>query len=623
MVSELTKYAMLLRILDALRAEARGTKWELQYATDSVDNNEIQQARGKAFIHLYLKVMFGIADFCERESYVTDGVQDGGIDGYYIDTEMRRIYLLQSKFRNTEQNFEQKEIDPKELLVMDVDRITRGNKVNADGTSYNGKIQGLIRRISAISDIARYNFHVVIIANCTLPQAHIRKLTEGFNASVFNFERAYNELVFPIVSGTFFRADDVTIRLDLNNKSAGAKTSYSVETPEYLCEITVLFIPTLEIAKAMDRYRNSILEYNPRSYLDLQDGRNVHASIRETLLRPNSNEFALMNNGITILSDETNLNERIGQHNKAQLRLLKPQIINGGQTAYTLSRVFNEDRINAETRFADKEVLTKIITLTPKDLSRDTSAERLRLIDEISAASNRQTPVINSDRVSNDAMHMSLQKALFDRYGLLYERKRGEFSDGVDGGYIDKSQILERNLFLRIFLSAKGDLNNARRRRIFLKHKLTEAQLSDPASLDAFADGYSLFRQMIPRSFNGYQPKYRNILAKVYLGTNRTDKSLGAEQRLAAIDKLWDDVISQVISHRPCFVSKGIGDGTGLERLIAQEKWITSDQFEADMREFVRAGHIAGHIIFDDAASGEFRLALDNTFPEGAVAPKE
>lgn len=132
----------------------------------------------------------------------------------------------------------------------------------------------------------------------------------------------------------------------------------------------------------MDRYRNSILEYNPRSYLDLQDGRLVNQSIKETLLRPDSNEFALMNNGITILSDETNLSERIGQRNKAQLRLLRPQIINGGQTAYTLSRAFNEDREGAEVRFAGKEVLTKVITLTPKDASKDTTAERLRLIDE-------------------------------------------------------------------------------------------------------------------------------------------------------------------------------------------------------------------------------------------------
>jgi hypothetical protein len=627
MASEPTKYAMLLRILDALRGEAQGTKWASQYATASVDPDAIQQARSKAFIHLYLKVMFGIADFAERESYVTDGSQDGSIDGYYIDHETRRIYLLQSKFRNTEHNFEQKEIDPKELFVMDIDRITRGNKEDADGIQYNGKIQGLIRRVSEIPDIARYNYHVAIIANCTLPSEHIRRLTGGFNASVFNFERAYNELVFPIVSGTFFHAQDVTIQLDLSNKSAGAKTSYSVETPEYLCEITVLFIPTLEIAKAMDRYRNAILEYNPRSYLDLQDGRHVHASIKETLLRPDSNEFALMNNGITILSDETNLSERIGQHNKAQLRLLRPQIINGGQTAYTLSRAFNEDRDGAEARFAGKEVLTKIITLTPKDASKDTAVERLRLIDEISAASNRQTPVMSADRLSNEGMYTNLQKALFDRYGLLYERKRGEFSDGVDAGYIDRSQIMERNLFLRIFLATKGDLNNARRKRIFVKHKLTEAQLTDQASLDLFANGYALFRQLIPRSFDRYQPSYRDILAKVYLGTNCTDKGLNIEERLAAIERLWEDLIGQVMKQRPNFVAKVVNQTTGMERVVfVRDRWITSDEFEADMREFVRSRHIKpqrGKTIADDVASAEFRKALDSTFPEGAVAPKK
>jgi len=143
MASEPTKYAMLLRILDTLRAEAKETKWASQYATESNDLDAIQQARSKAFIHLYLKVMFGIAEFSEREIYVTDGSNDGGIDGYYIDTETRRIYLLQSKFRNNERNFEQKEIEPKELLAMDVDRITKGQTENADGIPYNGKIQGL------------------------------------------------------------------------------------------------------------------------------------------------------------------------------------------------------------------------------------------------------------------------------------------------------------------------------------------------------------------------------------------------------------------------------------------------------------------------------------------------
>lgn len=190
-------------------------------------------------------------------------------------------------------------------------------KLDSNGIEYNGKIQGLIRHISELPDVARYSYQISIIANCKIPGERLRKLTEGHQATVFNFERSYNELVFPIVAGTYFRAQDVTVHLDLSHKSAGAKTSYSVGTPEYECEITVLFIPTLEIAKVMDKYRNSILEYNPRGYLEL-DGQQVNSAIRETLLRPDSNEFALMNNGITILSDETNLNERIGQHNKAQ-----------------------------------------------------------------------------------------------------------------------------------------------------------------------------------------------------------------------------------------------------------------------------------------------------------------
>src|SRR5579871_6752622 len=327
-----TKYHILLQILDKIREEARGTRWETKYAVDFTDSDQIAAARSKAYIHLYLKVMFGVSEFSEREKFVTDGGYDGGIDGFYIDKDTKRIFLLQSKFRNTEQNFEGKKIQYDELLSMDVDRITRGQTHDGAGNKYNGKIQGIIRMISELPDIARYNYHVAIIANCDITTANIRRLTDGFPAEVFDYSRAYNDLVFPILSGTYFKANDITIQLDLNNKSAGAKTSYSVITPSYECEITVLFVPVLEVAKVMDKYRNSVLEYNPRSYLDLE-GKSVNASIRETLLRPGSNEFALMNNGLTILSDETNLNERIGQHNKAQLRLLNPQIINGGQTA--------------------------------------------------------------------------------------------------------------------------------------------------------------------------------------------------------------------------------------------------------------------------------------------------
>jgi hypothetical protein len=102
----LSKYEMLVRVLDGIRAESKDTKFRSVYAVDSSNDEEIRQARSRGYIHLYLKVQFGLDDFTEREVYVTDGSQDGGIDGYYIDEQLRRIFLIQSKFRTTEENFE-------------------------------------------------------------------------------------------------------------------------------------------------------------------------------------------------------------------------------------------------------------------------------------------------------------------------------------------------------------------------------------------------------------------------------------------------------------------------------------------------------------------------------------
>lgn len=581
-----TKYQILLQILDKIREEAAGTKWETKYAVGSNDFEAVAGARSRAYIHLYLKVMFGIGNFIDREQFVTDGGYDGGIDGYYIDRDTKRIFLLQSKFRNTEKNFEQKSIDYKELLAMDIERITTGNPHDEAGNEYNGKIQGLIRMISEIPDIARYNYHIAVIANCDINAANVRKLTGGFNAEVFDFSRAYNDLVFPILSGTYFRAGDLTIQLDLNNKSAGAKTSYSVTTPSYECEITVLFIPALEIAKVMDKYRNSILEYNPRSYLDL-DGQAVNASIKETLLRPDSNEFALMNNGLTILSDETNLNERIGQHNKAQLRLLNPQIINGGQTAYTLSRALNEDKANAEAKFAGKEVLVKVITLTPKDPAIINAAERQRLIDEISAATNRQTTVITTDKLSNQSIHVALQKLLFDRFGLLYERKRGEFSDGVFASYIERSQVLDRTLFMRLLLTVYGRIGRAVRKKVFAVHGLTDAELTNVEALDRFAVGYELFKRIAPRNTNSPK-KFRDALAKVYIGVSMiNDAGMPADVH-DHIELAWSELVKTAAQRYTRYTSTYVDRDTGEARnAFSPEKWMNSSDFQKDLTMFV------------------------------------
>ncbi len=467
----MSKYEIFVNILDMLRKEAP-PEYKRYHPLDT-DVEKLNQSRAKAFIHLFLKVKFGILDFARREWLVTDKSHDAGIDAYFIDQESKKVFFIQSKFRTNEDNFKEKEIKLSELLNMDVDRIVDGEHADENGIKYNGKIQQLLRELNEISDIGRYNYEVIILANLEdAKSSSLKKFTGGFPTTVFNFDKTYNELVFPVITGTYYNPRELMISINLSNKSSsGASISYNVTTNYKDCDITVLFVPTIEIAKTLYKYKNSILKYNPRSFLELANN-TVNTDIAKTITDLSTNEFALFNNGITMLSYGTSFNQKIGQKGKAQLIITQPQIINGGQTAYTLSRIY-EENLNTgknEELFTDKEVLLKVITF-PQD-GEDSSAEHFKFIEAISKATNQQTPVDDADRRSNDSIQMEIQNTIYDNYGYFYQRKRGEYADGIRDNYIQRAQIIDRELFLRLCKSC--DLNPAEARRASAKQLFKE-----------------------------------------------------------------------------------------------------------------------------------------------------
>jgi hypothetical protein len=487
------RYIYLLNILDGVICEAPD-RYSRKYPRTPSGPDEQNQARSRAMIHLYLKVMFGLTDFEDRERYVTDGGYDGGIDAYYIDRATRTLYVVQSKFRTTEINFESKEITLEELLQMDVERILGGFGTDEAGNEYAGKIKQLQREVGAVEDIARYRYVVVILANLkNPPRQKLQQLVGGYSIDIIDSERTYRELVFPVLSGTYFTASDITLPIDLSNKNAGSKISYEVATKYADCQITVLFVPAIEIARIMHTYKNAVLKFNPRSYLE-HEGQSVNNAIRQTVLSSDTNELALYNNGITMLSEETSINERIGQHSKAQLYVKNPQIINGGQTSFTLSRIYSDPEVNAETAFGNKEIMLKVITV-----SDCATLDKGRLIDEISSATNRQTPVFNADRFSNDSFHKAVQQIVFERYGALYERKRGEFADGVRDGYIDRNAIVERNSFWRIYYAANGNLNRANQKRLFQLNPFEDDMLSDMEAFERWSRGHAVYARIFEK----------------------------------------------------------------------------------------------------------------------------
>jgi len=232
----------------------------------------------------------------------------------------------------------------------------------------------------------------------------------------------------------------------------------------------------------------------------------VNKDISKTITERSTNEFALFNNGITMLSEGTNFNERVGVKDQAQVVVTNPQIINGGQTAFTLSRLYEQSikgRI-VKNIFENKEVLVKIITFNIEP--GDNQAQQLSLIEDISKATNQQTPVEEADRRSNDKIQIEIQRDLYEKYGFYYERKRGEFADGIREKYINRAQIVDRDIFLRLCMSCDFLPSIARRsssKMLFREDNFSKT-LSDKNRVQEYYFAYRCYLRLneIERQFS-------------------------------------------------------------------------------------------------------------------------
>ena len=184
-------------------------------------------------------------------------------------------------------------------------------------------------------------------------------------------KEAYESLIFPLATGTYYDPNEIIISLALHDDVIPRlKQPIYTDFGDY--SVTVLFAPVFEVGRAMAKYKNALLKYNPRNYLSLKK-KSVNEKIRASIMEQEKNNFALLNNGITILSDSVHVKNSSGKENQGQLIIVKPQILNGGQTAYTLSEVFEEYKNKEENPLRNKDVMLKIITpiFTSDDVSSD------------------------------------------------------------------------------------------------------------------------------------------------------------------------------------------------------------------------------------------------------------
>jgi len=487
------QYETLVRVLDSLRKEA--PPQDKMYVPKPETAANLIQARSRALLHLFLKARFGITEFEDRLKNITDGPQDGGVDAFYIDKNNKNIYLLQSKFRANAGNFVSSNMSADDLLRMEVKSILTGAIKDSNGVVYNERIRKVLQKeIKSLPDVGSYETHVILLGNSkSFTSVELKKLVDGYKVEQYHHERVYKELLFPVIHGTYFTDPDLKIEISLANTRGDAHLDYDVKSIKQKANIKLLFVPTKEIGRILHTYKNSILKFNPRSFLEL-DKNPVNKDIAASIEVVEGNEFALFNNGITIISDGTKISSDTAKHATAQVVLRNPQLVNGGQTAYTLGRIYQDClAANDFSVFKGKEVLLRVITFVGPTKAANLEA-RNELIGSISKASNSQTKIEESDRRSNDPIQLELQKEFFERYGLYYERKRGEFSDGLHAGYISESLVVNREKLIKVGLASEYRVNEARSsiQKIYLGDTLSKTLRVQ--NVPRYAYGYEILR---------------------------------------------------------------------------------------------------------------------------------
>ncbi len=326
----------------------------------------------------------------------------------------------------------------------------------------------------------------------------------------------------------------------------------------------------------------------------------INRDIYNTIVSKRTNEFAIYNNGITMLSDETLFSEKIGKKDKAILIVKNPQIINGGQTAYTLSRILTEARNEDEihTLFDGKEVLLKVIT-TKSDIKNE---NKIDFIQAISDATNKQIQVTYADRHSNDIIQHRFQREIYGRFGMFYERKRGEFNDGLTNRYIGQNQLIGRKTFTYIALACNGFLEISKPKNVFKKPSRYN-EIYDLNKLDLYLVGINVYYYLHTYPCESEKPYYYalkyGLNGLIYIITSKYVKLYGTNIDTNKIKNISNEVISSISKFEQYAISLQTNTNSfkkrkmesGLEPIITTTnlyRYYKSTNAKKDLEEFFK-----------------------------------
>lgn len=369
---------------------------EERFATRAGDEHK---RRSAAFVFLCVKTLLDLEEE-EALDCLTDGGQDAAVDALHVgdtvDGEFR-ITLFQGKYKQRldgEAAFSANEIKKMAVtiqILFDPDKPFHAHA-------------GLQERVEEIRSLVRDGYlpsvRVVLCNNGKIWGADGQACIDaaGFPAEQVSWEHLGPDRLVDLMRPQASVSGELRL--------AGRIV---VEGFQFR-RVLIGKLPVSELAALFERHGDRLLEKNIRRYLGYKENR-VNRDIAKTLRaadqRPN---FYFFNNGVTMVCNKFRHNEL--QESNHLVRVEGMQVINGGQTCHTISRVV---RANPNADYSQAYVLLRLYEM--EDDERE-------LIRDITYATNSQNPVELRDLRANDPVQQRLEMGL-EALGVHYLRKRG------------------------------------------------------------------------------------------------------------------------------------------------------------------------------------------------------
>jgi hypothetical protein len=199
------------------------------------------------------------------------------------------------------------------------------------------------------------------------------------------------------------------------------------------------------------------------------------------------------------------------------------------------------------------------------------------------------------DRTASNDQNRYIAEVVFRRTGLLYEPKRGEYSEALHKNFIHKDDIIERVLFTRIMHIACGRFALGVERKMMRNTGGIIPELSDDHVVDVFSDLYEIYTEIAGiRTPNGAADKMINdLIFTVFVHALRKKKQKDGNSdwlplTIEQARELFEDFGKWARENLPEFLTARIDKISGAKRIaFSSNKWRKSSRYPNDVQVYI------------------------------------